>query len=99
MPPVRLTFDIGSYLESDPNHMDGRPYIRGTRVSVQRVGILYSQGLSPDEIAYEMTLELAAVHAALSFYLAHRAEIEQDIDEQDAEALQIIRDAQSVPAR
>jgi uncharacterized protein (DUF433 family) len=99
MPPVKLDFDIGSYLESDPDHMEGRPYIRGTRVSVQRVGILYSQGFTPDEIAYEMNLELPSVHAALAFYLARRDEIEQDIDEQEAEGLRLMEEYRAALAR
>ncbi|MBA4180804.1 MAG: hypothetical protein C0506_09470, partial [Anaerolinea sp.] len=61
-------FDIGSLLESIPGHLDGRPVIAGTRVSVQRIAVLSNEGLTAEEIARDVFgwLSLAQVHAALT---------------------------------
>ncbi len=80
---VTLTFDIGSLLDSDPSYYEGRPFIRGKRVTVQRVGILHSEGLSAAEIADEVGATMAEVHAALSYYLANREDIDADVKAQD----------------
>jgi uncharacterized protein (DUF433 family) len=44
----------------------------------------YKTGLSPEEIAHEMQLDLSQVYAALTYYHANRDEIEQDIAAEEA---------------
>ncbi len=63
----------------DPALRGGRPIIAGTGVTVRTVVAHYKLGLTPEEIADEMSLELASVYAALAFYHRHRDEIEADI--------------------
>lgn len=48
-----------------------------TRVTLESVIVLFEQGASPEEIAlrYE-SLALADVYAVLSFYMAHRGEVD-----------------------
>ena len=41
--------------------------------------LLFKLGLTPEEIADEMDLELAGVYAALAYYHLNRDEIEADI--------------------
>lgn len=77
--------ELVSLLDSDPNHRDGRPFIRGRRVSVDRVAILHNQGYTPAEIAEDYSLELAQVYAALAYYLANKPAIDREMDEIDAE--------------
>jgi uncharacterized protein (DUF433 family) len=77
--------EIGSLLDSDPNYWGGRPFIRGKRVTVQRIGIDWKQGRTPQEIADDRDLELAEVFAALAHYAANREAIDADIEAQDAE--------------
>ena len=77
--------ELGSMLDSDPHHRGGRPFIAGTRVSVDRVGILFSQGASPDEICERYTLGRPQVYAALAYYLANRERIDGEIEAMDAE--------------
>ncbi|MEX0783043.1 MAG: DUF433 domain-containing protein [Dehalococcoidia bacterium] len=77
--------ELGSMLENDPNHRDGRPFIAGTRVSVDRIGILFAQGSSPAEIAERYSLDLPQVFAALAYYLANREQIDREIESMDAE--------------
>jgi len=60
--------------------VDGIPMLRGTRLSVRLIAQRHRAGDSVDDIleAYPH-LEPAAVHDAISFFLDHRAEIEQEI--------------------
>ena len=82
-------FDISTLLDSDPNFWEGRPFVRGKRVTVHRIGIAHSQGLTLEEIVENWDLEPAEVHAALAYYLANREAIDADIDEYDAESERI----------
>lgn len=86
---MSATVELASFLDSDPEHRHGRPFIRGRRVSVDRISILYNQGYTPEEIAEDYSLTLAQVFAALAFYLANQEEIERGIDQLQAEADQI----------
>ena len=87
--------ELGSLLDSDPGHRGGRPFISGTRVSVARIGILYSQGASPEEITDRYDLALPQVYAALAYYLANREAIDADILAEDDESERV---AQEWPA-
>jgi uncharacterized protein (DUF433 family) len=87
--------ELASLLESDPAHRGGRPYIAGTRVSVARIGVLYSDGMSPDEIAQDASLALPQVYAALAYYLSNRAAVDEDVRLQDAETLRIAAERKS----
>ncbi len=63
----------------NPTLRDGRPIIAGTGVTVRTIVGYYKLGLTPEETADEMELELAGVYAALAYYHLNRAEIEADI--------------------
>jgi uncharacterized protein (DUF433 family) len=75
-----------SAIELRPNR-SGRPraYIAGTRVRVQDIyGLAELQGKTPDEIVAALPhLTLHQVHSALAYYFQHRAEILQEIREDD----------------
>lgn len=49
-------FDIGSWIESDPDWHDGWPYLRGTRRTIATVAGFYTGGMSPGELADELSL-------------------------------------------
>lgn len=59
----------------------GRPYIRGTGVSVQTIVEQTRLGRSPAQIVedFDGVLTLAQVYDALSYFYEHQAEIEGDI--------------------
>jgi uncharacterized protein (DUF433 family) len=66
----------------------GRPIIKGTRISVRHIAQLYKAGDLVEEIVQAHPhLSAAAVHDAISYYLDHQAEIEQEIAENRLEAL------------
>lgn len=72
---------------TDPKLRGGRPIIAGTGTTVRTVVGLYKLGLAPEEVADEMSLELASVYAALTYYHLHRDEIEADIQANSEEAV------------
>ncbi len=72
-----LTLD--SLITRHPDIHGNRPLIGGTGVAVRTVIGYYKLGLTAEEIADEMDLELAGVYAALAYYHLNREEIEADI--------------------
>ena len=66
----------------------GRPLIKGTRISVSHIAVLYKRGASVEEIVQDYPhLTPAGVHDAISYYLDHQGEIEQEIADGRIEAL------------
>ena len=74
----------------NPNVRRGRPYIIDTSVTVADVAIAHNyHGQDADGIASWYGLTLPQAYAALSYYYANQAEIDEQIRAQieDAEAL------------
>ena len=60
--------------------LDGIAMLRGTRLAVRLIAQQYRAGDSVDDILHTYPhLSAAVVHDAISYYLDHRAEIEQEI--------------------
>ena len=76
--------DIGTFIDQREDYRDGRPFIAGTGVTVDRVSVLLTlDALSPEQIADAANLTLPQVHAAIAFYLANRESIDSAIDASD----------------
>ncbi len=76
---------LDQYIEVTAGVAGGKPRVAGHRITVQDIAIWHERlGRSPDEIAAEYDLTLAAVYAALAYYFDHRAEIDQAIAEGQA---------------
>ncbi len=81
--------DIGSLIDRDPKIRGGRPRVAGTGLTISRIAGWYKMGMTPEEIVLEYShLTLAQVHAALAYYHVNRDEIEADLDQEQAAALQ-----------
>lgn len=94
--------DIGTLITRSPQIRGGRPRITGTGVTVRRIVGWYKLGLSPEEIASEIShLTLAQVHAALAYYHANKEEIERDMAEEDEAAVRLeeLHTQENPPAR
>ena len=79
--------DIGAFITQTPGICGGRPRVAGTGVSVRRIVGWYKLGLTPEEVATEIPhLDLAQVHAALTYYHANRDEMEAAMASEEAEA-------------
>ena len=75
---------------SNPKIRNGRPIIAGTTLRVQDVAAHHIyRHYTPEELAYQLQISLAQVHAALAYYYAHKDEIDQQIEEDD----RLIREA------
>ena len=81
-------------IETDPNPLridkDGAVRVGSTRVTLDTVVTAYQLGSTAEEIVQQFpTVSLPDVHAVLSFYLRHRAEVEAYLEEgrRQAEAL------------
>jgi uncharacterized protein (DUF433 family) len=86
-----LAVDIGKLIVASPDIRRGRPRIAGTGVTVQRIVGWYKLGLTPEEISDRIGhLNLAQVHAALTYYHANRDQIETEMaaDEADGDQLE-----------
>ncbi|MBI2766925.1 MAG: DUF433 domain-containing protein [Chloroflexi bacterium] len=91
--------DVGALIEQRAGVRGGRPFVAGTGVSVGRVGVLYTGGLSAEAIAEEMRLSLAQAHAAVAVYLLNRDLIDADLAAQDQEYERVAAEWPSLAAR
>lgn len=80
-----MSIALETMLVATPGTCGGRLRINGTRITVQRIAVLFKQGLSAEDIeqTYEH-LSLAQVYAALAYYLTNREEIDAALAEEDA---------------
>jgi uncharacterized protein (DUF433 family) len=67
-----------SHIVSTPGYRGGRPRISGTRITVQDIVLMHLRLGEPlEKIVSDYQLQPAAVHAALSYYYDHQAEIDK----------------------
>lgn len=62
-------------------------WVAGTRVSLDSVVFAFLDGLSPETIVTECfpVLTLEQVYGAITYYLSHRAELDEYLKQADAE--------------
>jgi uncharacterized protein (DUF433 family) len=86
--PVELT--AHPYIVRVKGVCGGRPVIKGSRIAVRHIAQLYKAGDSVEEILQAHPhLNPAAVYDAISYYLDHQQEIEEEIAENRLEALRV----------
>ncbi len=66
------------HIVRDPNKRHGRPRINGTGITVHDIAGDYNRGMSVDEMVEAFDLTHGQVHAALSYYFDHKAQIDQE---------------------
>ena len=72
---------------SDPDVRNGRPIIAGTRLEVSVIAIAkIAQGKTPEQIAEDYAVTLPQVYAALAYYYANKAEMDNQIRQQRQQA-------------
>jgi uncharacterized protein (DUF433 family) len=78
---------------SDPHIRGGQPIIAGTnlRVSDLVASHIY-RGLAPEALAVNFNLVLGQVYAALAFYYQHKAEIDEQMRADAAQAERLLQD-------
>ena len=78
---MAATIDIGTFIERRPGLRGGRPVIAGTGLCVRTIACCFAyHGQTPQEIADNYPhISLAQVYAAISYYLANRQDIDDDL--------------------
>jgi uncharacterized protein (DUF433 family) len=73
--------DIGTLIYSRPDLHSGRPCLAGTGMTVHAVAVLYKHGMSAEEIQADFPdLDISLFYAAITYYLANRAQIDADLE-------------------
>jgi uncharacterized protein (DUF433 family) len=68
------------HIVTNPRIASGAPIIKGTRIAVRAIAGYYQLGMGVDEILQSLPhLTQSQVHAALTFYFDHQAEIDRDL--------------------
>jgi uncharacterized protein (DUF433 family) len=76
------------YIVRDPKIRGGRPVVAGTGIRVMDIAALTKyHHRSPAEITESYGLTMAQVHAALAYYYDHQAEIDTQLEADDAAVL------------
>ena len=79
------------YVEKD----DGNYRIAGTRVGLDSIVYAFRDGLSPESIRESFpVLNLEEVYGAITFYLAHQAEIDDYLAEGEKRSDELWRESQ-----
>ena len=77
---------LDSMLESRPGVCGGKLCITGTRVTVLQIVTLYKRGETPEETSLNFPqVTFSQIYAALAYYHANQAEIEQQLADELAE--------------
>ncbi len=83
---------LDQHIEITPGVAGGKPRIAGRRITVQDIALWHERlGRSADEIATEYDLMLSDVYAALAYYFDHREDIDQQIERDEAFAVDLRR--------
>lgn len=77
-------------ITTDPGVRNGQPCIAGTGIRIVDIAIAHLfHERTADEIGSDYDLTSAQVHAALSFYYQHKAELDEEIRRQVKEAQEL----------
>jgi uncharacterized protein (DUF433 family) len=72
-----MTTGLETLLESSADVCGGRIRIRGTRITLNQIVVMYKRGMSPEEIADQYPhLSLAQVFTAIAYFHANREQVE-----------------------
>jgi len=84
---------------STANVLGGKPRLEGRRISVQHIALQHVQaGWPVEEIAEAFDLTLAEIYAALSYYYAHKADIDRALADEQAQVTALKAERQAVAA-
>lgn len=92
---MQLPTDV-KHIVTDPAFLSGRPHIAGHRITVHHIVGWYQLGQTAEQIAAELVLSPAEVHAALVYYYNHLTEINDQMA-QDRAAFDAAAQADASP--
>jgi uncharacterized protein (DUF433 family) len=69
------------YVERRTGVLSGRPVIKGTRLPIWQIAVRLQLGDTPDDLIEQYPhISAAAIYDAISYFLDHRDEIEEEIN-------------------
>jgi uncharacterized protein (DUF433 family) len=69
------------YVERRVGVLNGRPIIKGTRLPIWQIAVRLQLGDTPDDLVEQYShISAAAIYDAISYFLDHRDEIEEEIN-------------------
>ena len=87
--------DLNSLLVSKPGFRNGWPCLRGSGITVHNVGVRFSQGVTIQEMCEQNPhLDPSLFYAAVAYYLANRAIIEQQLEDERLEVEKLASEMQ-----
>ena len=80
MGKAKIETKAEEYVDRRPGVRAGAPVIAGTGIKVLDVAVRYEvMGMTPEEIMVALPhLDLPQIHAALSYYYAHKADLDKN---------------------
>ena len=87
---------LDQHISINPGVLGGKPCIAGRRISVEHIVIWHlRENRSIDAIAREYDLTPASIHAALTYYYDHQADIDRKMAQDHAAVEQLRQESQS----
>lgn len=87
---------LDQHITINPGVLGGKPCIAGRRISVEHIVVWHLHDRTAvEEIARKFDLTPASIHAALTYYYDHKAEIDQKMAADDAMIEQMRQAAQT----
>ena len=74
-----------AHIVRTPTVLGGKPHVEGHRIGVHHIAWWYLQGVSAEDLAGDYGLTPGEVHAALTYYYDHRAEIDAELAQEAVE--------------
>lgn len=75
--------DIGTLIEATPGIYGGRPCLAGTRFPVLEVAVHFKEGMPAEEMLDHFPfLDLPRIYAGITYYLANRAAIDCELEQE-----------------
>jgi uncharacterized protein (DUF433 family) len=89
-----MSVQIHNIVPGDASDIHDEPHIEGSRVTVQHVHARVGEaGLTPEQVADKLNLDIADVYAALSYYHNNPAEM-RDVEQRREAAFEEMDDLQ-----
>lgn len=80
-----MQISLDRHSEASPTVRGGKPCIADTRIAVGDIVFMHLRlGQSLEQIAGHYDLSLSALHAAMTYYYDNKAEIDQNMEDEEA---------------
>jgi uncharacterized protein (DUF433 family) len=81
---LQRPWTIGTLITRRPGVYGGRPCLAGTRFPVMQIAVMHNEGLTPEQMVSRFQgLELSWVYAGVAYYLAIKAAVDAELDEEE----------------